>query len=132
MSTAVMGLCCRLCTDSSPEAVEWVERLSAEVVGVEVCDRCAEAVANAYNRVHSGRWLTWANPPAQPRLKAGIPAALRTAVFERDLYRCRHCTTHLDLTADHIVPESQGGPTVLDNLQTLCRPCNSRKGTRSA
>ena len=28
------------------------------------------------------------------------------------------------------VPESKGGPMVLDNLQTLCRSCNSRKKDR--
>jgi hypothetical protein len=62
--------------------------------------------------------------------KRPIGRRLAKAVFERDEYRCRACTTHLDLTVDHIVPESQGGETTLANLQTLCRPCNSRKGVR--
>jgi hypothetical protein len=31
------------------------------------------------------------------------------------------------LVVDHIQPESRGGRTVADNLQTLCRACNSRK-----
>ena len=44
---------------------------------------------------------------------------------------CRACSTHLNLTADHVIAESAGGPTTLENLQTLCRPCNSRKGTKS-
>lgn len=73
--------------------------------------------------------------PSQPeypstRTKARIPQWMRRAVMERDLYRCQHCDTHLDLTIDHVVPESRGGPTKPDNLQTLCRPCNSRKGTK--
>jgi 5-methylcytosine-specific restriction endonuclease McrA len=32
------------------------------------------------------------------------------------------------MTKDHIVPVSKGGPDHVDNLQTMCRPCNGRKG----
>lgn len=103
----------------------------ALVPGAGVCSTCAERIANAYSMRHGGRWLTWPNEPAPKRSKAVIPADLRTAVFERDLYRCVRCSTHLQLTADHIVAEALGGPTSLENLQTLCRPCNSRKGVGS-
>lgn len=68
--------------------------------------------------------------PSRSDGKARIPAALARQVMERDAYRCRHCGTWLDLTCDHILAESRGGATTLDNLQTLCRPCNSRKGAR--
>ncbi|WP_353367653.1 HNH endonuclease [Acidovorax sp. FG27] len=63
--------------------------------------------------------------------KGVIPAALRTSVFERDAYRCVTCGGHKDLCCDHIHPESKGGPTTLENLQTMCRPCNSKKGVRA-
>lgn len=33
-------------------------------------------------------------------------------------------------TKDHIVPKSLGGPSHLDNYQTMCSPCNSRKADR--
>jgi hypothetical protein len=59
-----------------------------------------------------------------------VPGRLRVAVFERDAYRCRECGDHRQLCADHIIPESKGGPTTLENLQTLCRGCNSRKKDR--
>ena len=62
--------------------------------------------------------------------KATIPNSLRKKVFERDEYRCKHCGTHVDLCADHIKPESWGGETTLDNLQTLCRSRNSKKNNR--
>ena len=65
-----------------------------------------------------------------PKAKKKIPGSLRTAVFERDMYRCVKCGDHKDLSADHIHPESKGGKATFDNLQTLCRPCNSRKGAR--
>ena len=32
------------------------------------------------------------------------------------------------LHVDHIIPWSQGGETVIDNLQTLCSDCNLGKG----
>jgi hypothetical protein len=62
--------------------------------------------------------------------KKPIPNGLRKQVFERDGYRCVQCGDWHDLHADHIHPESKGGLATLDNLQTLCKPCNSRKGAR--
>ena len=62
--------------------------------------------------------------------KQPIPVALRWQVFERDNFTCQKCGSRQFLSADHIIPESKGGPTILENLQTLCRSCNSRKGTQ--
>jgi len=64
--------------------------------------------------------------------KRKIPRSLANQVFERDMYRCVTCGDWHDLAADHIIPESRGGPLTLDNLQTLCRSCNSRKGPHSS
>lgn len=61
--------------------------------------------------------------------KRPISMRMRRQVFERDGFRCRHCGSRDRLSVDHIRPESKGGVTELDNLQTLCGPCNSRKGT---
>lgn len=63
-------------------------------------------------------------------MKRKIPSELRSWVFSRDNGRCRACgfadPDHLE--ADHIVPESLGGETSLDNLATLCGACNRIKG----
>ena len=56
--------------------------------------------------------------------------AKRKAVFERDMYRCVTCGTHLDLTIDHKRPVSLGGGDELSNLQTMCMPCNAKKGAK--
>lgn len=60
--------------------------------------------------------------------KKPIPAKLRWAVFKRDNYRCAICKSDEDLTADHAIAEARGGLATLENLQTLCRRCNSKKG----
>ena len=32
-------------------------------------------------------------------------------------------------TKDHIIPKSKGGKDMLDNYQTMCWPCNAKKGS---
>lgn len=125
---------CLMCGADDANAREWASAYSALVPGVELCAECCERAANAFSMKHGGQWLTWPNaaPAMRRKAKQRIGAALRTRVFERDRYRCVTCATHLDLTADHIVPESLGGPTEFENLQTLCRSCNARKGARVA
>ena len=44
---------------------------------------------------------------------------------------CQWCGTHEDLSIDHIIPVSKGGGHTLDNLQPLCRSCNSSKGRKT-
>lgn len=45
-------------------------------------------------------------------------------------HRCVVCGSTESLTADHIVPVAKGGTNDLDNLQTMCEPCNTFKGSR--
>lgn len=59
---------------------------------------------------------------------------LRFLVMRRDGFRCKRCgrspATHLGLSLviDHHVPWSHGGPTIFDNLRTLCEECNGGRG----
>jgi 5-methylcytosine-specific restriction endonuclease McrA len=44
---------------------------------------------------------------------------------------CKYCSSVLDvrnMVCDHVVPLSCGGPSTLDNLEMICRRCNTRKG----
>lgn len=64
--------------------------------------------------------------PARPP----IPDQLRATVYERDGHACRKCGATAKLTLDHVKPWSKGGLDVVENLQTLCGPCNSSKQDR--
>lgn len=59
-----------------------------------------------------------------------ISEDLRNEVFKRDGYKCQVCGSKKDLVIDHVIPFSKGGKTTKDNLQTLCKSCNSKKGVR--
>ena len=58
---------------------------------------------------------------------------LRFKVLARDHFKCCSCgaspakDSSVELHVDHIQPWSEGGETVLDNLQTLCSKCNLGK-----
>ena len=52
---------------------------------------------------------------------------LREAVMERDGHRCVRCASAEQLAIDHILPQSAGGPHILENLRVLCRRCNSAR-----
>jgi hypothetical protein len=62
-----------------------------------------------------------------------VPRHLRVAAFHRDGNTCQHCERKFPvarLHADHVLPVARGGLTTLGNLQTLCGPCNLKKGKR--
>lgn len=56
--------------------------------------------------------------------------SVRQMIFKRDGYKCKKCKSTENLSVDHIKPVLQGGLDTIDNLQTLCRSCNSKKGAK--
>lgn len=44
---------------------------------------------------------------------------------------CLCCGCSGPLTVDHVIPISLGGPHQLDNVQPLCKPCNSKKHAKA-
>jgi len=69
-------------------------------------------------------------PPIDfPPRRAHVSQRTRFFVFQRDSYTCCICKeAGGKLEIDHIVPHGLGGSGDIDNLQTLCRPCNIGKG----
>jgi 5-methylcytosine-specific restriction endonuclease McrA len=53
----------------------------------------------------------------------------RRAVFARDDWTCQYCGARSNLTVDHVVPRSKGGPSTWENIVASCAPCNRRKGS---
>ena len=41
---------------------------------------------------------------------------------------CIYCISKKELTTEHILPESCGGPDIPDNAVRICKTCNSKKG----
>lgn len=71
--------------------------------------------------------------PAAPRarpVRKKLGQGVVRAVWDRDGWECRECGSHRDLTVDHIHPLVLGGTDDMENLQTLCKSCNSRKEAR--
>lgn len=57
----------------------------------------------------------------------------RREAYEQQGGHCANCGEHFELTemdADHITPWIEGGKTVQENLQMLCKSCNRRKSSK--
>lgn len=56
-----------------------------------------------------------------------VSTEIRSEVWYRDGGNCVMCGAGDYLEFDHIIPRSKGGATSVNNLQLLCRRCNSKK-----
>lgn len=65
-----------------------------------------------------------------------IAKSSRLAIYLRDEFTCQYCGKSLkgaepeEIGLDHLVCSSHGGSNGADNLITVCRSCNSSRGTR--
>ena len=58
----------------------------------------------------------------------------RRNIFARDSNRCQYCGKRFatsELSLDHVVPRSRGGPATWENIVCACLKCNVRKGGRT-
>jgi 5-methylcytosine-specific restriction endonuclease McrA len=96
-------------------------------------------VVEEYEQVARSAYLTM-RIPAVVRLNTYVSKPVkslkfsRVNVYARDGYRCQYCGDKCksdELTYDHVIPRSQGGTTVWDNIVSCCYDCNSKKGGRT-
>ena len=62
-----------------------------------------------------------------------FPEDIKLAVWEQQGHICPLCGKEYDfefMEGDHIKPWREGGRTVIDNCQMLCRDCNRHKGAK--
>lgn len=67
------------------------------------------------------------------RERSAMTPSLRLAVLQRDGHTCQSCgarAPEAKLHVDHKTAIANGGKTVMDNLQTLCEPCNLAKAAK--
>lgn len=107
----------RCWTGRSVFGYEAANRMGLTLTNVEFEEASRELGDSAYGRVF------------ERSKRRDIPLPVRRLVMERD-GTCRHCGSDNHLCLDHIVPLSLGGEDTVENLQVLCRSCNSRKGAR--
>lgn len=55
----------------------------------------------------------------------------RYNIYRRDEHKCLYCGFKDNLTLDHVIPRSKGGPNSWTNLVTCCMRCNMLKGDRT-
>src|SRR5664279_5458159 len=53
----------------------------------------------------------------------------RRAVFARDDWTCQYCGSRSNLTVDHVVPRSKGGPSSWEHIVASYAPRNRRKAS---
>lgn len=88
---------------------------------------------------HNGRYIYTDVPlPTVIRLRyyvrvpyKEIPLT-RKNLLHRDSHACQYCGYSGDeLTLDHVIPRSRGGPETWENIVTACVRCNVKKGNRT-
>jgi len=113
------------------------EKLGRQWIGIDVSPKAAELVM-----IRMERELGKLFPPIHRRdvpirrekLVRSADGVLLTRLYGEQDGNCNICGVHFEkrnLTLDHIVPLSKGGPDADDNIQLLCQACNSMKGKRS-
>ena len=91
-----------------------------------------KAYMQAYHKLHPEMNIAKHSKRRTRRLDAGgsFTASEWKSLCKRYHNRCLCCGKRRKLTADHVIPVSKGGTSNISNIQPLCGPCNSSKGTK--
>ncbi len=112
--------------------VDWRKAITMLVIGkvevVETYDEVIRSVSLSL-RMPAVVRLTRRVRHHQPKVRFS-----RINVLTRDGFRCQYCGEKQlarDLTLDHVLPRSLGGPASWTNIVAACRPCNAKKAART-
>lgn len=87
-------------------------------------------VDNGYNNYRKRREKEF-NRPRREAQSFIQKKEVRDYIFDKYGKKCLCCGDEENISLDHIIPIFHSGKNELDNLQPLCRSCNSRKGTKT-
>jgi hypothetical protein len=75
-------------------------------------------IMNRYQKLKKGE-IQWSDIAREDRI-----------LVERGKTACVYCGAEADLSWDHLIPVSKGGPNIISNQVVACRSCNSSKGNK--
>lgn len=123
---------CQICKRwfilSDPQICETNNGVNGHTPYEGLCKDCWTFIAKTTSWIRSFQKIL--SIPIYEYQKITIPGKLRQKIWERDNFTCQECGSKENLSTDHIKPESKGGTLNPNNLRTLCKDCNSKKGDK--
>lgn len=123
------------------------------------CKQCSQKAQGEYNRRYPGRLAILQREGHLRRVERGYKFPHKPTAEQRRAYdnsrrarldatpgfagehwsamcefyenTCLCCGKECALAVDHVVPLSKGGPNTIENIQPLCKSCNSRKHAKT-
>lgn len=106
--------------------------VSASSLGYRLKSRAAPVDVESIINMMDERWALFSENRARSRPE--VASGIRFDVLMRDDFRCRYCGLSMNegaiLHVDHVIPQSKGGPTTMENLVTACMDCNLGKSDK--
>lgn len=102
--------------------------LSGDVVAVENYEEKLRSAHQEWDHPSVVVFTRYVKPRGTKRVTFN-----RLNILIRDGYRCQYCgigLTMSEMSFDHVIPESQGGPKNFRNIVAACIPCNTRKANK--
>lgn len=138
------GIVVALVSDADLRAINIHIEIESEKAGIQyapIIREFASAPVNGFINPKSIRGEVVGSGPTVSSVRRALRERLAPGnhtrsewlrIMARDGYRCLKCGSTKQLSKDHVQPIASGGSDDASNLQTLCSPCNSAKGNRTA
>lgn len=125
---------CNFCKEKFTEMVPHLILDGDVHIHMECTRKMAEEWLGGHCDFYGLMWLKEMETKYYSKLKkvrsCYINKKIRDDVLRKYKFTCVTCGTKEKLTIDHIHPVSLGGSNEFNNLQVLCKTCNSRKSNK--